>query len=307
MSEFLKPSILLRKGDEGGLVVSLQSLLNQYGYNLKVDGDFGPVTEKAVKDFQAKNGLVADGIAGFHTISKLLKIEVPPPLAGSLQGVPMTDYFLPDDQYMKGVTPKTTIVLHHTAGGHNPRNVVDYFRTDNRGRVATAFVIGGTSTRNPQDVSMDGQIIRAFDEKYWGFHLFFHPSPVLNARTLECQSIAIEICNYGFVKKTEDGRFLSYVNHEIPADQVVTLAKPFRGFKHYHKYTENQIKQLKRLIEALANRYSIDVKKEYDAKWFELSKSALKGDGGLWTHTNYREDKSDCSPQPDLIDMLNSL
>ena len=39
------------------------------------DGNFGPRTEKAVRDYQKKNGLVADGMAGPATLAhtKLLK------------------------------------------------------------------------------------------------------------------------------------------------------------------------------------------------------------------------------------------
>ncbi|MCS7073479.1 MAG: peptidoglycan-binding protein, partial [Bacteroidia bacterium] len=225
MSNLLTPGILLRKGDKGIEVQALQGLLNQFGYNLAVDGDFGNKTEQAVKDYQAKNGLTPDGIVGFLTVSKLMRKKVEIPTADFILNVEITDYLLPDDEYMKSITPKKTIVLHHTAGGHLPKNVVDYFNADNRGRVATAFVIGGISTRNPQDTAWDGKIIRAFDEKYWGFHLFRHPVPDLaNALTLESQAIAIEICNYGFLTKTRDGRFLNWVKQEVPAEQVVTLA-----------------------------------------------------------------------------------
>lgn len=39
-------------------------------YTGKVDGGYGPMTRDAVKLFQAKNGLTADGIAGAKTIQK---------------------------------------------------------------------------------------------------------------------------------------------------------------------------------------------------------------------------------------------
>lgn len=41
------------------------------GYNISVDSDFGINTENAVKDYQSKNGLVADSIAGKNTFAKL--------------------------------------------------------------------------------------------------------------------------------------------------------------------------------------------------------------------------------------------
>lgn len=40
---------------------------------------------------------------------------------------------------------------------------------------------------------------------------------------------------------------------------------------------------------------------------FDKQHAAMMGQEGIWTHTNYRTDKSDMSPQPQLIDMLRSL
>ena len=60
--------MILKKGNKGEEVKELQKLLG-----LKTDGDFGPITEKAVKNYQEKNGLQADGIVGSKTWSSLLK------------------------------------------------------------------------------------------------------------------------------------------------------------------------------------------------------------------------------------------
>ena len=46
---------------------NLQTALNKYGYNLDVDGKFGPKTLAAVKDFQKNNNLTVDGIVGTKT------------------------------------------------------------------------------------------------------------------------------------------------------------------------------------------------------------------------------------------------
>ncbi|WP_129692361.1 peptidoglycan-binding domain-containing protein [Gottfriedia acidiceleris] len=43
----------------------------QQKLKITVDGIFGPVTENAVKKFQASNGLVVDGIVGKNTWGKL--------------------------------------------------------------------------------------------------------------------------------------------------------------------------------------------------------------------------------------------
>ena len=44
----------------------------QEALGITADGDFGPGTERALKAWQADNGLVADGVAGPATFEKLL-------------------------------------------------------------------------------------------------------------------------------------------------------------------------------------------------------------------------------------------
>lgn len=58
----------LRRRSQGDEVADLQMILNsKFGYELEVDGNFGKATEAAVRDFQAKHGLTADGIVGPKT------------------------------------------------------------------------------------------------------------------------------------------------------------------------------------------------------------------------------------------------
>lgn len=68
---------LLKRGARGVAVRRLQEILNKVDYQLNVDGDFGSGTESAVKDFQGKNGLGADGVV-FTEIWRMLinKISV---------------------------------------------------------------------------------------------------------------------------------------------------------------------------------------------------------------------------------------
>lgn len=56
---------------EGSDVVKLQEALKQAGMAVSVDGEFGPATDKAVKEFQAKQGLTADGLVGPKTRERL--------------------------------------------------------------------------------------------------------------------------------------------------------------------------------------------------------------------------------------------
>ena len=55
---------MLREGDTGTAVKTLQTRLNVWGATLATDGDFGPLTLAAVKAFQAAHQLSVDGIVG---------------------------------------------------------------------------------------------------------------------------------------------------------------------------------------------------------------------------------------------------
>ena len=62
----------LRKGATGTAVKTLQTNLKKLGfYTAYVDGSFGSTTESAVKAFQKKYGLTADGVAGSATLKKI--------------------------------------------------------------------------------------------------------------------------------------------------------------------------------------------------------------------------------------------
>lgn len=66
---------IFKIGSKGQSVKTLQKNLNKFGYNLVVDGIFGIATESAVYDFQRRNNITSDGIAGKKTLAKL---DLPP-------------------------------------------------------------------------------------------------------------------------------------------------------------------------------------------------------------------------------------
>lgn len=63
---------VLRKGHGGDHVRAMQTLLNKHGAGLLVDGDFGGVSDTAVRNYQGVNNLVKDGEAGPITWAALL-------------------------------------------------------------------------------------------------------------------------------------------------------------------------------------------------------------------------------------------
>lgn len=65
--------INVRRGAEGNITWLIQSMLICHSFNINADGIFGTATERAVRDFQSRNGLSVDGIVGKNTFNKLFK------------------------------------------------------------------------------------------------------------------------------------------------------------------------------------------------------------------------------------------
>lgn len=61
----------LKRGSKGETVKRLQVMLGGTGHRVVADGDFGPVTEAAVRAFQMKRNLEADGVVGPKTWAAL--------------------------------------------------------------------------------------------------------------------------------------------------------------------------------------------------------------------------------------------
>lgn len=68
------PPPTLKKGSKGAYVVNLQKFLNWYcaEFDLQPDGDFGNLTDKAVKTFQKTEGISDDGVFGNQSLNKAL-------------------------------------------------------------------------------------------------------------------------------------------------------------------------------------------------------------------------------------------
>ena len=78
--------MVLSLGSTGEAVVSLQQALEILGYPTGgIDGDFGPVTETAVKAFQKDNGLYVDGVVGPYTWAALRGADAPTEPAGKAE------------------------------------------------------------------------------------------------------------------------------------------------------------------------------------------------------------------------------
>ena len=203
---------------------------------------------------------------------------------------------LKDSQFFAEESAKNQIYLHHTAGNGNAEAVSRYWNGTSD-RVATAFVIG-----------QDGLIVQCFSSKHWAWHLGISKAEFKGQgakyQNLDKASVGIEVCNWGYLKE-KDGKFYNYVNTRVPESMVTTLDEPFKGFKHWYKYTDAQIESTRQLLVYLCDTYNIP--RQYRAQIFSLDKEAFKGTPGIYTHNSVRKDKSDIYPCPRMIEMLKSL
>jgi putative peptidoglycan binding protein len=75
MAGSISPWPVVKGGDNGNPIKTLQYLLRAHGHNIAVDGVFGAITEAAVKAFQARQGQATDGIVAPVTWAALV-VEV---------------------------------------------------------------------------------------------------------------------------------------------------------------------------------------------------------------------------------------
>ena len=62
---------LLRLENNGPVVEALQERLKELGYSVQVDGDFGPATAEAVRQFQRDHRLADDAVVGSGTATQI--------------------------------------------------------------------------------------------------------------------------------------------------------------------------------------------------------------------------------------------
>lgn len=197
--------------------------------------------------------------------------------------------------YFKQETKKKQIYLHHTAGNGSAEGVFRYWASTGE-RVATCVAIG-----------TNGLIAQGYSSKYWGYHLGLKQG-VFNANGIPYQSldkisIGVEICNWGYLKEVK-GKYFNYVGMEIPKKEVIKLDEPFKGYNFWQSYTKEQIESTKELLLYWNEIYGIPL--DYNEDIWSVSKRALAGETGVFTHNSVRKDKSDVYPHPELIEMLKS-
>ncbi len=206
----------------------------------------------------------------------------------------------PDDQYYKKQQSKKQIVLHHTVSGQGVNGDLAWWRST-ADHIATAIL-----------VDWKGGIYQCFSSKYWGHHLGIH---ALNNVALNKASIGIEIDVWGglvrknkqwYPAKWDKETKIHVANTRVaPIKNVQKYPNGFRGFYGFEKYSDEQIEAVRQLLMYWGDVYNIPL--NYNENMWNISQQALSGKAGVWTHVSFRADKSDCHPQPELVQMLKSF
>lgn len=193
------------------------------------------------------------------------------------------------DYFFANKSPKERIVLHYTAGVLTGDLKALTGQIPNRlKKISVPFVM-----------ARDGSIYRPFSSAYWAWHLggFVKSRAV---RTKEQQAtIGIEISNIGPLIK--DGNVLrtAYKSAYCTLDQTdryVALEKPYRSYKYWATYTEEQIDSLIVLLRYLTVTYAIPRAFLAESIRYETNVANTLAFKGIVSHVNYRKDKQDLGP-----------
>lgn len=183
------PTQVLRKGERGAAVNTLQQALVKVGVMSREKhqtgpGIFGPGTEAALKAFQKQFGLKDDGVYGPRTrvaLQQALRGEEPPP-PPEVKKPPVVWKASPNHDSRRG-TDVDSIVLHHTASNDGKKDLNTL--TNPRSGVSCHYL-----------VDRDGTIYQLVADGRRAWHAgrsALHGVPTdMNAR-----SIGIEIVNRG--------------------------------------------------------------------------------------------------------------
>lgn len=223
------------------------------------------------------------------------------------------------------VTSKKQIYLHHTVSDQDIKSVIDGWnrRTD---RVSTHYVSNNS-----------GKIEQLYEDDFWAYHLGVK-RPTFAALKLPYQnlnrtSIGIELCSYGGLTETTLAGAESRITEDddpntippkvyknafgeiIDSSNVIQAVDKngnpitYKGYKYFEKYSNAQINTVKGKLQELMSKYNIPFKYDYDVLFGTgtVSRAALSGEKGVYTHNSVRTDKSDVFPQRELIEMLKSI
>lgn len=303
----------MKLGVSGDDVLLLQTKLKKFGYfSDKISGYYNQNTLISVSSFQKKVGLKTTGevniktwnrISNFNNKKELDKQEIDNSLITITKNGLKIYGTLESIDFYKETTVKKSIVISNSGLDYNPNSLPYFWKPiymsiDNKLKRSSHFIIGRESDETNK---FDGLVINSIDDKYWSY-----PFNEDSSRNI----ISIEICNYGpLIKK--DGMFYNLSGNLVNNEEVINLE--FLEYDYYHKYTDNQIESLRKLLIHLQLKHRIKIQRGtydesglktfYDDKWFVNQNK----EQGIKTRNHFNTSYFGIAPQKELIDMLNTI
>lgn len=131
--------VSVSQGSTGEAVKAAQTQLNAYGAGIPVDGQFGPVTNSAVRSYQSSHGLTVDGVVGPQTWQSLLGTNGADSGGGgapSGYSLPLARSAVPRSGYSAphyGTTPAIDLIVSYVPAYAIKSGVVDHYTSETCG------------------------------------------------------------------------------------------------------------------------------------------------------------------------------
>lgn len=196
--------------------------------------------------------------------------------------------------YHQSRRKKTQIVLHHTCSSSVQSTVYHWqTRVKGQGTVSTPYII-----------ARDGRVFKLYDDCFWSNHIGAKktalvaagPKKVSLAGLLDEHSIGIELVCGGPIAAEHVAKY-----------DTCYYPQAFRGYHYFQTYTQAQLDSLRLLLPHLCSVHNIPTDTIGVTQGGLTDDRALLGIPGIFSHADYRADKSDCHPQPLLLQLLFDL
>ena len=285
---------MIKRGDKGEEVALCQKLLNEKGYVTSIDSDFGPSTEKSVKQFQEDNGLVVDGIVGDASWNALLESKISNSCSSEKKHIVHNGKRFPIGW--------DKVVLWDDPGGLAIKPGKYYDNSGKEERIPAMFVNHWdvclsskycTNVLNNRGVSVhfcidnDGTIYQVLDTQHGAWHC--------SRSTGNKKSIGVEISNAYYLKYQD-----TYVRNGFGRRPIQTEGRVHgRTLDPFLWFYPIQIDALKALWLATSNIHGIPLeypKNSDGTPCTSTHKECVDGTfKGFCNHYNFTDKKIDCA------------
>ncbi|NLO70229.1 MAG: N-acetylmuramoyl-L-alanine amidase [Porphyromonadaceae bacterium] len=196
----------------------------------------------------------------------------------------------PKNQFFAEIFPKKQIVLHHTVSNpFSAKGDADYWAST-PARIATYGIL-----------DYNGSLTKCFNSNQWAHHLGVKGN---NNLKLNQHSIGIELDCWGGLT-LKDVKYINAYGKEI-SEKLEVVKMKWRGYEYFQAYSDVQIAVLGELLQLLMRKHNIPNVGLKDGN-FNVRRDALAGKPGIYSHSNYRSDKSDLYPDSRIVNMLRNL